>query len=468
MRISELPDVLTAAAISDDGEIRFGVDNTGTSKTNQLSLTELKKSLPIRQVGTDCFAINPNDNSIDVGVSVSVITASGSASYPNRIGSTGKPVGTDFTPTGWADDAGYVSGAADVATISGGYDNIVNAIAGAICGGGHNFIKYNVGGHGFIGGGSYNVLDAARSVIVGGRRNTITGGATTEYCAIVGGDNNNIVNADYGIIVGGSSNAIPDTGGSVHCFIGSGSGNSVDATASVIVGGQNNVVTGNWAGIVGGYNNEVSANYGGVLNGRDHVVSAEGASAIGYGHTAKNIYATVMGSFGVSISPNSLTIARDGLVEDGDAQIVTAVMAARTSDATLTNLNTLGTNQFIELDDTKVTVGTAKILLTAIKDGSADGNNDSNYEQVSYSAEVGFYWDGTNGFFFDAAGQTAVAASPTRDLTLLAGNTNNDFTAGAAPHLAINTGALRLKVTGLAATKINWVARIDLVMATIS
>ena len=70
------------------------------------------------------------------------IGGGGQGSFPNLIGSTGKPVGSAYTPAGWSDDTGYVSGAADVALIGGGYDHIVNQLAGTIVGGGHNFIKY--------------------------------------------------------------------------------------------------------------------------------------------------------------------------------------------------------------------------------------------------------------------------------------------------------------------------------------
>ena len=141
-------------------------------------------------------------------------------------------------------------------------------------------------------------------------------------------------------------------------------------------------------------------------------------------------------------------------------------MAVRTSDATLTNM-TCTVGAFIELNDSKVTTGTATVLLVGMRDGSADGNNDGDYTQVAYFVTFGFFWNGTNGFLFNASAQTAVTSAPTLDLTLIS-QTNNDFTAGAAPHIAINTGALRVKVTGIAGAKINWVAKVDLAMTLVS
>jgi hypothetical protein len=72
-----------------------------------------------------------------------------------------------------------------------------------------------------------------------------------------------------------------------------------------------------------------------------------------------------------------------------------------------------------------------------------------------------------NGFLFKSGTQTAVTAAPTLALDLIS-QTNNDFTAGAAPLIALSTGAFRLRPTGIVATEINWVAKVDLVMTRVS
>jgi len=149
----------------------------------------------------DVLTINADDNVIGVDINYALIGGGGSSTYPNLIGDTGKPIGTDFTPPGWEDDTGYVSGAADVGLICGGYDNIVNQIAGIVVGGGHNFIKYNSGGHSVIVGGSYNIIVGARSFIGGGRANAISG--QVWLSSIVGGEENEIASGNYGVIPGG-------------------------------------------------------------------------------------------------------------------------------------------------------------------------------------------------------------------------------------------------------------------------
>ena len=151
------------------------------------------------------WVLNSLYNTMDATVFASYILGGGSDGWPNRIGSRSLPAGTGLTPTGWAADTTYPEGIADIAVICGGYDHIVNQEAGAIVGGGHNFVKYNSGGHSIIGGGSYNLISAGMSGIFSGQGNTITGAKTLSV--VVGGFDNNIV-ASYAAIPGGRSNAV--------------------------------------------------------------------------------------------------------------------------------------------------------------------------------------------------------------------------------------------------------------------
>jgi len=153
---------------------------------------------------TDNYTVNSGDNTIESGLATCTIGGGGNSSFPNLIGSTGKPAGTGFTPIDWDNDSSYVAESASVATICGGYDHVNNQIAGTICGGGHNFIKYNLDGHSFIGGGSYNLISGARAVICGGQANTVTGGT---FGAILGGNDNNATGR-CAVILGGEDNDI--------------------------------------------------------------------------------------------------------------------------------------------------------------------------------------------------------------------------------------------------------------------
>ena len=280
------------------------------------------------------FIVNSTYNTIDSEVTRCVIGGGGGLGFPNKIGSPTKPAGTDFTPTGWADDTNYPAGAAGVATINGGYDNIVNQIAGTICGGGHNFIKYNLVGHSFIGGGGYNVIGGGacaivmggynsiptgdRSFIGGGLNNTLSGSysnilggdsnsLTSAYSSILGGRTNQITGGSYVSLVGGKTNTVSGDYsailGGVSCSIAGpsdvvlgGATNSITSGShSAVVGGNTNTITGTCSSILGGQNNSISAQWAVIAGGNGNAIT--GSYSFATGRRAK---ATAAGVFCIS------------------------------------------------------------------------------------------------------------------------------------------------------------------------
>jgi len=411
--------------------------------------------------GADSYVLNAADNSVEATV-VSSVNLAAKTSHIGKV--NGLPSGSDFNP-GWSADSGYVAGAASYSAIIGGYDQIVNAIGSSIMLSNHSMISYGTEGHNQIAGGSYCWISgsAGRSGIYASHDSAIQGGI---YNAILGGDGIDITTSgSYNACVAGRNNSITGTN-SYNALIG-GYTNTCSGAYSAILGGYSHSITNSYSAAVAGYDNTITSNYAATIGGQAHTVSATNAAAIG-GHT-NTVQAPYAVAFGKEVYTNNASgiyHGRGKLVEAGDAQTITTTMAVRTTNATLTNM-TCTDGAFIELNDTKVTTGTATVLLVGMRDGSADGNNDGDYTQVAYFVTFGFFWNGTNGFLFNASAQTAVTSAPTLDLTLIS-QTNNDFTAGAAPHIAINTGALRVKVTGIAGAKINWVAKVDLAMTLVS
>lgn len=217
----------------------YSIDSNIVHKTGNESISGVKNFSDISLGGIlikgnsaiNQYIVNSGINSIPDNSPTTVISGGGSPGFPNKIGVVnGLPAGTGLTPTGWAADTTYPGGgASDVATISGGYDNIVNQEAGWIGGGGHNFIKYNSNGHSAIGGGSYNVVAAARSGIFSGYGNSIIGSA--KLLSFIGGGSLNDINGSYSNILGGYNHTIT---ADYSTIIGGGDGN-VTGSGSVLL-----------------------------------------------------------------------------------------------------------------------------------------------------------------------------------------------------------------------------------------
>ena len=216
--------------------------------------------------------INPNVNS-------SVIAGGGRtvSNWPNEIADEG----------------------ASVATISGGYDNHNNALAGTISGGAHNIIS-NTGDHGTIGGGSTNYVFGSIGTISGGSTNVVGG-----YGSTVGGGTNNIASSSYTIIAGGQYNTIDSSPVSNYSFIGGGSYNRASSTNTVITGGSSNTVRGSYSSIGGGQSNTINQEYGTIGGGStNQIIISEMGNITNYG-TIGGGYNNVLKSTGSTIAGGS-------------------------------------------------------------------------------------------------------------------------------------------------------------------
>jgi len=154
-------------------------NNTPSVLLGTDTAAQVKTALSVVGVRTDPSNQNVcvhDWNVIEGGLTRCVISGGGASNYPNLIGSTVRPKGTeapDPTHPLWTEDVSYVTESAHVSTISGGYDNINNQLAGYCGGGGHNWLKWNAVGHSSIISGSFNLNAGARSIIGNGQINVI-------------------------------------------------------------------------------------------------------------------------------------------------------------------------------------------------------------------------------------------------------------------------------------------------------
>jgi hypothetical protein len=177
-----------------------------------------------------------------------------------------------------------INGYTNASTISGGYNNTVSGGYGTIGGGRYheildsdssgifsgfcNRILY-VGGSGFIGSGSRNLicgtpgplLSAIYGVIVGGTCNSLSGSydfigngrcnTSSSNFGFIGGGFGNVLSGSYTFIGGGKSN----TSSACYSFTGGGCSNTTSGIYSFTGGGALNLTSGGYSGILGGRNN---------------------------------------------------------------------------------------------------------------------------------------------------------------------------------------------------------------------
>ena len=451
--------------------------------------------------------VHPSHNYVDPVTQINTIAGGGSPTYPNKIGVNALPVGTEAeTHGGWAVDAAYPSDgtAATVATIGGGRNHVNNQIAGTIGGGDSNYIpysgtghatiaggklNYNIGGYSFIGGGLRNAHGGTGnpqlSVILGGQENlnqewfpvigggqenqilgtglgpgsgggslnTIGGGyqnviqANVFYAFIGGGYSNAVTDSDYATIGGGRDNAITN---SDYSTVGGGQNNTVTGgAASFIGGGLGNTLTASYGFIGGGDGNTVSGDYSAITSGLNCTVSGNYAMSWGNTNSASHDYSLVFGQEQVSWAPVSINFGGEKLVTAGDNGVCIQQDGLRTSDVVPSELlhATL---------PAKYIAANVTIRLVATKDGSADGNNDGDYSFAVYEREIGLYWDGsTNGYLYDAAGNSGLGATPVLAMNKRAGNAAVDYTPSSV-QAVIKSGIFHLEVVGSLATFVNW------------
>jgi len=357
----------------------------------------------------------------------------GASGSPNVIGgsvSNGVASGTAGATIGGGATNLILAGAA-LATISGGYSNvIVNGSAGAVIAGGH----YNSIG--------LSNLDA---VITGGGYNHI---GDYVYSGTVGGYGNALGwNAVDATVSGGTWNSVGDS--AYESFIGGGGGNTNLGPYSVIAGGTNNVVEvgGTWNVVSGGANNYAGTGYALTIPGGyyNYIGASSDYSTIGggYDHFVNGApYSTIPGGREArTTSYGQMAYAAGFFANWGDAQTSLFVLRNQTTSTAQTELFLDGSASRM-LVPTNAT-WTFQVLVVA----------------RIYSTGNSACFQASGGVKRLTTGTVSFVGTTTPTFTVLA----NDNTGLAVPTLVADTanGALDLKVTGLNAQTIRWVARVQ-------
>lgn len=162
---------LTSGTPDYDDEVEYQISGGGASR--KTTVGALRGEIGTAGVDASILA-KPQVNSLDTSAVGSIIAGGGDSGTSSRNSTYGEGGGSNSEANEIGEGPAYVAGGADYATISGGYDNRNDQIAGTITGGAHHLLQ-SYGTHGWIGGGShaYQLGPSDRSAIItGGGANT--------------------------------------------------------------------------------------------------------------------------------------------------------------------------------------------------------------------------------------------------------------------------------------------------------
>lgn len=372
-------------------------------------------------------------------------------------------------------------------TVGGGLGNISNAAFGTVSGGCNNTATE----HATISGGISNTASGYRSTVSGGYCNT-----ASARCSSVGGGACNITNARHSRIGGGHRNIIQSPTNeccSRGATIGGGvghntSGGTLDANTgdltgaisccnagafSTIGGGLRNCATGACSTVSGGYGNtakELRSTVGGGLNNTAYDAhstvaggcanTASGSSSTvgggalnsacgnfstvvgGLANTSSGYHATVIGGvYGKATRYGETSHAAGRFAANGDAQHTILIARRNTTDATPNVL------LFLDGNSARLTIPASTAWTFSIK---LSAYNNTNNQAA--------WWIFRGGIRRNAADKTALVGS-----LIVENDSESTLSTASATVVADDTNqALEIRVTGVAAKDIRWVAVADI------
>lgn len=365
----------------------------------------------------------------------------GRASYPNQLGVNGaKPV-QDPSWGARAADTSYTSGAAEVAAILAGYDNVANALASMIASQ-HSMI-YTGADHGTIWGGSQHTIysGAAYAVIVGGTGCRIQargycGGIFASELSMLETDATDSEAGFRGVIVGGSACVVGGRNG----FISGGVSCTIQSTYGSIFAGETVVLTNGTHMGAGGSNITMGAGAAATYSfawGTDHQVDGSRSLIFGDGHrVAAGIDYNV--TTGYRCSPpfigSRVHSARQRGGAVGANQALDWTASQETTDTTVTRLSAAGSASYPTQPANSIVHGTVWVT------GVSDAGVCSTFRIDFTSERVG-------------TGTPTLRANATTTVY-------NGLALPTVPTVNVTTGGIyRVQVVGLASTNIRWDAR---------
>jgi hypothetical protein len=301
----------------------------------------------------------------------------------------------------------------------------------------------NVISNGFVGStisgggesGNFNKIGASYATISGGANNSVTA-----YAGTVGGGINNVVNTPQGTVAGGGGNQATAN----SAVVGGGIQNLAAGNGSTVAGGKLNTVTNNSSTIGGGYNNYASGVSSTVAGGETNTATGIASTiAGGFVNSSTGPYSTVAGGReGVARLYGQQASASGRFAAAGDAQTSLYVLRNTTAGSVTNELFLDGGIASSRLTIPLKSTWTFDILIVGRDNATAS---------AAYSIRGCVANHTGTGIFIGTPSVTTLGESdPAFDAAV---------EAGVDP--GTGSGALLVKVTGVAAKTLRWVARVQ-------
>lgn len=389
----------------------------------------------LRKFGTASFALGTANAEVDPTARGSWAFGQYDPSFKNIIGKNGVKPTTEPAWGARAAEANYVAGAAEVATIAGGYDNVNNGLACHI-----------MSQHSMIYAG------ATHARIDGGSLHTIYG--SIDYAGIQDGTSNVIENrCSYGQIVGSDQCRLKDNGS----ITASGFRGYIAASSQAVIGARNSAAIG-CVGVtlnatystalnleastisagnhllLGGSNITGTGGSFSVCWGDDIQFNANRALMVGSGHRVNHDYAVATGQYCVPPFPGARTHgARARGNVPGNHMALDFQCSQETTDGSVVRLSVIGSSTWPVQPANTVVTGT--FYVSGVKDDGTSGA-----WKIDFSSVMG------------ASGAPALKGATVTEMY-------DDLTVTNPSIVMADPGIYRIQVVGLAATNIRWSAR---------
>lgn len=415
----------------------FVRDSVGT--VNLVDSAELTAAAHVVLVGLNNYRLGKQYSQIDPAVSGSWVF-DGTASFPNKLGVNNTKPTVEPSTGARANDTAYISGTAGVSAILGGYNNVLNSLAGFICSQ-HSMLYYDAD-HCSIWGGSLQTIQtgSSYSTIVGGTSNTIE--ALCPYSGVYNSERVQLLTSGDINTRGHRSTVI----GSAICL--------VRARNTTLIGCETVTVD-------GGYNTVLGSSATTIGAGIRNLVVATNSTV---GNAAQTNYSLVVGLQHTVNGGRSLVVGELHEVGAHSASVVTGIRcrthhAASRVHSARHRANIVGANQLLEWVASQETTNTNVTRLSL--EGSFFFPVQPETSVVTGQVHVTGVSDAgvVSAFRIDVVVRrqtgTAAATLHTNTTTTLF----NGLALPTVPTMNVTTdGIYRVQVVGLAETNIRWTA----------